>query len=174
MSGDFTVTLLWEVHLFFLPSGWRSAINETACCITYSLPGFNDAWTTRANSEYAAQLIRYRRSAQEQSWVSEQVRWRRRKKSERCVHLAPLSSGWNYPVTPFLPPQPLHLDLLLHLLSGHKHRSETWEWKLVFKTVENIRLFANWIQQPASLNLIIFPQLTAKFHNRRLVRPTEK
>lgn len=38
---------------------------------------------------------------------------------ERRVHLTAFRSGRHYPVTPFLPPQPLHVDLFLDLSSKH-------------------------------------------------------
>lgn len=38
---------------------------------------------------------------------------------ERCVHLAALRCWWHHPITPLLPPQPLHVNLLLHLPKTH-------------------------------------------------------
>lgn len=75
-----------------------------------------------------------------------------RKKSEGCIHLAPLCCGRHYPVAPFLPPQPLHVDLFLHLQKNMCKRELTYGWR---KRQEHISVMKNCIYNCADFQHLI-------------------
>lgn len=66
---------------------------------------------------------------------------------ERCVHLAALRCWWHHPITPLLPPQPLHVNLLLDLPKTHSQHFQICNCEvrcsLMAVTPVLLKIFAN-------------------------------
>lgn len=123
MSRDFRIILLLIVHpsSFNLTEGEQS-VNQFEMT---SRPRLH--WCMFDNLCYCVCYVQLVRNYDVHRSNSLQILSKgsagRRKKHlgllERRVHLTAFRSGRHYPVTPFLPPQPLHVDLFLDLASKH-------------------------------------------------------